>query len=264
MDKKFLDKLSAYMAQPEEKRDLMDGATMLLQLNRNRILNQNIVRNPQRHKERLFHELNKYLNIHSDNMTVQDIIEMEKQVPEIETTSLKKIEQSTDKSGAVALGQREDHDALPESIKALWVQNGEYAKRMKSLHEKLKLMSDMQPCDRYDTLKLLIDTDKKYRENWAKYDAYVIAPVQNDKGAKTDMQKVEGQTAQVDANRVSANRKYLSLNKGKLAAHKEKNDLPKYHTLLEKMQERYDELQTAGCSLDEKQLNELVALGLKA
>jgi len=256
MDKKFLDKLNAYMAKPEQERDLMEGATILLQMNRNRILHQNITRNPLRHKERLFHELAKLQKIYNEGMTITGIIEMEKQVPEIESTTLKAITESTEeKTGAIHLGKREDHEDLPESIKALWVQNGEYARLMKSLHEKLKLMANMLPCDRYETLQQLIETDKKYRVNWEKYDTYT--------GQANTPEDEQGKAQAIDANRVSANRKYISQNKGKVAKYKEAQDLPKYHALLEKIQERYDELKSAGCNLDEKHMAELVAIGIK-
>lgn len=255
MDKKFLGQLQAYLDKPEEERDLMVGSTMLLQLNRNRILHQNMARNPQKYAQRLFYELGKYLKIHSDNMTIDGIVEMEKLVPGIESSTLEQIRVVTDGEGTIALGKRADHVELPDSIKALWVQNGELARLMKSLHEKLKLMSDMPPCDRYESLKQLLDTDKRYRDNWAQYDAYT-------KHLKSP-EDVSGKVLTIDANRISANRKVLSLNKGKLTKLKESGDLPKYHALLEKTQERYDELKQAGCNLGENQMAELIAVGLK-
>lgn len=252
MDQQFTKNLQVYLSLPENERDIQQGATMLLQLNRNRVFFQNVIRRPETHKAKLFYELNKYLKIRLDGMTINGIVEMETQIiPQIENSTLNEIAQVTDpETGLIALGKRLDHDDLPESIKALWVENGELAKHMRSTHEKLKLMGDAPACDRYEVLKLLTDTDTKYRENWDKYDHYTP--------------KVESNSAPVDANRVSANRKYLSTNKKKLADLKEKQDMPKYYGLLEKMQARYNEILSAGCAIEEEQKAELVALGLKA
>lgn len=252
MDEKFTKSLQEYLNAPEDQRDVAEGAMMLLQLNRNRIFYQNVVRRPDTYKAKLFYELAKQLKIRLDGMTINGIVEMDQKIPAIENTSIKQIKDAVGTDGVITLGKRPDHDELPESIKALYIENGVLAKDMRSFHEKLKLMGEAPACDRYEVLKLLVDADTKYRTNWTKYDNY--KPGSGD----------DGKGEVVDANRVSANRKYLSLNKKKLGTLKEKQDLPKYHDLLEKMQVRYNELVIAGCALDPEKSKELVDLGLKA
>lgn len=69
------------------KRDLLKGAEMVLKLTRNRILFQNISRNPQKFASKIEYELNKYLKIRLDRKTIQDVVQMDKVlVPSVEKT----------------------------------------------------------------------------------------------------------------------------------------------------------------------------------
>ena len=80
------------------------------------------------------------------------------------------------------LGKREDHDLLPDEIKAKFVENLDLLRRMRELHLRLRTMSlDNASCpdsERYPFLKELIDLDKKLHKNWEEYDHYVISSPQ--------------------------------------------------------------------------------------
>lgn len=270
MDKEFTLKLQAYMNQPEQEREINEGATMLLQMNRNRVLFQNILRAPHRHKERLFSELNKFLKIRLDGMTIDGIVEMQKQIPEIESETIAKINlQTNNETGEIALGKRDDHDSLPEIIQALWVENGTLARRIKSLHEKLKLMEREKPCDRYEFLQELVTKDRKYRENWEQYDNYVLVTQKEDNGeVSSDQEKKENtkgtnETPADITKRISRNRKFISDNKGKLSELNTPETLVKYMELKQETQLRYDQLVQDGINVSDKQKAELSELGLK-
>ncbi len=75
-------------------------------------------------------------------------------------------------------GKRADHDALPDDIKAKYVENLSILQRMRELHLRLRSLSlDSATCpdsERYPFLKELISLDKKLQANWEAYDTYVI------------------------------------------------------------------------------------------
>ena len=92
---------------------------MVLKLTRNRILFQNISRNPQKFASKIEYELNKYLKIRLDRKTIQDVVQMDKVlVPSVEKTleTFKPAEISSDddvpQEAVIAKGKREDHDSL--------------------------------------------------------------------------------------------------------------------------------------------------------
>ena len=80
---------------------------------------------------------------------------------------------------AIRKGRRVDHDALPEDIQALYIENLHIIQRMRNLHAKLELLSvEHATCpdsERYPFLKELIALDKQYHENWNTDDHYVLS-----------------------------------------------------------------------------------------
>lgn len=247
------------------KRDLLKGAEMVLKLTRNRILFQNISRNPQKFASKIEYELKKYLAIRLDRKTLQDVIQMDKElVPSVEKTlvTYNPLEISSDddkpQEAVIAKGRREDHDSLPDDIRKLWEDNKNIYFRLKETFETLKTMRDAIPCDRYEYLKQLEELDTKYRDNMNRYDHYKPGK-QEEHGADNDSPEEPAEMAK----KVSAARGYLSDNKKKLAELKEADDLAKYEKLLAKMQAKYDFLITTGNNVSEDQVKALQDLGLK-
>ena len=80
------------------------------------------------------------------------------------------------------LGKREDHDSLPDEIKAKYVENLLLLQRMCELHLRLRSLSlenaTCQDSERYPFLKELISLDKKLHTNWEEYDHYIISSPQ--------------------------------------------------------------------------------------
>lgn len=265
IDDKLTTDMQGWLNTEPAKRDLLKGAEMVLKLTRNRILFQNISRNPQKFASKIEYELNKYLKIRLDRKTIQDVVQMDKVlVPSVEKTleTFKPAEISSDgdvpQEAVIAKGKREDHDSLPEDIQQLWESNKDIYFRLKETFETLKTMRDALPCDRYEYLKQLEELDTKYRDNMNKYDHYKPGE-QEGTGAEGESPEDPAEMAK----KVSAARGYLSDNKKKLAELKEADDLVKYEKLLAKMQAKYDFLISTGNNVSDDQVKALQDLGLK-
>lgn len=174
MDAKFTQAMQEWLNADSGSRSLVEGAELLLRINRNRWMYMYILRRGDEAK--LEYELRKHLQIRLDGLTRQDVARMEK-------TVLREAKESVDAGQPVidadkdrpqtqpAIGKRADHDRLPEDIQELYVRNGDVYFKMKNIFEELKKLRHAQPCDRYELLKQLGSLDKEYRANWQKYDA---------------------------------------------------------------------------------------------
>lgn len=192
MDHELTKKMRAWLETPEEQRDLEEGALFVLQLSNNRIMYQGFMRNLKRSAKMITYQLQKYYNFRVKDLTHHEVAEMIEQVKEIvEKDNLQAIPTSNkhaDATGdnpsqevvaAIRKGKRVDHDALPEDIQALYIENLNILQRMRNLHAKLEMLSvEHATCpdsERYPFLKELIALDKQYHENWNTYDHYVLS-----------------------------------------------------------------------------------------
>lgn len=176
IDPALTKQLQEWLDTPKSERDILAGAELLLSLNRNRALYNTVIRRPDKYAEKLEYELKKFLRIRLDGMTRAQIVELEAKVlPSAQQIIATDNELPT---ATKAKGRRQDHDLLPDHIKALWDDNFSLYKQINLLFEELKALNNAQPCDRYDKLQLLASADAKYRSNLKKYDEYVLAPAQ--------------------------------------------------------------------------------------
>jgi hypothetical protein len=264
MDDKLTEKIQAYLNQSPGERNIVDGATMLLSLNRNQLFFQKVIRKPDSFADKVAYELRKHLQIRLDRQTVKDVVRMNQTVLPAaqlvldEGAPIISTDEDTPQEAKIAKGKRADHDTLPEEIRLLWEENAELWYRIKELFEQLKAMEHATACDRYEYLKQLDESEKRYRANMQAYDSFVPGTAS---GEDEKQDKVEDDPATI-AKKVGAARKYLSDNKKKLADFKD-SDAKKYLALLAKVQERYDYLISTGNAIEAEQVNELAALGLK-
>lgn len=255
LDQEFTNDIQKWLDSPREQRDLAQGALMLLRLNRNRFLHAHIVRHYD--EERLEKELTKHLRIRLKGLTQRQVAEMEqREMPRIQRTieqggPATSDEEEEGEKPAPHRGKRADHDTLPEEVQDIYEKNGEIFRKMKQLYETLKKMENEQPCDRHEYLSILVSLDEQYRANWAEYDSWQPSDA-------TEEEPKNHQDAPATAKQISAARKYLSLNRPKLA------DLTgeAYEILLAKMQRRVDLILSAGESFDQTYQAELAELGL--
>lgn len=252
MDNNLTKQIQEWLDTPISERNISVGAEMLLKLNRNRILYQNIIRRGVKMMGKLEYELKKYHRMRIDNKTVADVVRLEKEV-------MPKVQKFVEEEPAKAehAGKRVDHDELPEEIQALWDENFEQYAKVKALFEELKAMANMEPCDRYEKLKLLDEAESKYRKNLADYDAYL----KENNFPKDDEVEDKAEDPVELATKINNSRKYISSNKDKLAALIEK-DQEKAESLRAKMQERVDTIQSAGVAFTPDQQTELESLGI--
>lgn len=176
MDKEFTNKLQTWLSLPREDRDWDEGALMLLQLTGNKIMYRNLSVNPEGKANFIEGKLQQYLEFRLAELTHEQVKEMEQQVTAIvkEHTEFKSDDNEAKNFKA---GKRADHDALPEDIQALYVENLDLVHRMRELHLKLRTMSTTDSTcadsDRYPFLKEFIKLDKKLHDNWNVYDHFV-------------------------------------------------------------------------------------------
>lgn len=176
MDKTFTDKLQTWLNQSREDRDWDEGALMLLQLTGNKIMYRNLSVNPEGKANFIEGKLQQYLEFRLAELTHEQVKEMQQAVEEMvkEHTEFKSDDNEAKNFKA---GKRADHDALPEEIQALYVENLDLVHRMRELHLKLRTMSTTDSTcadsDRYPFLKEFIKLDKKLHDNWNVYDHFV-------------------------------------------------------------------------------------------
>ncbi len=174
MDHKFTELIHQWLNTPENERDFTVGALYLLKLTGNQILYKNIVARPDRNRDILEYQLQKYYDFRVQALTHEQVEEMSAKV---ETIVAEHIPLASVADRQPQKGKREDHDLLPDEIKAKYVENLSLLQRMRELHLQLRSLSlENSSCpdsERYPFLKELIALDKKLHSNWEAYDHYV-------------------------------------------------------------------------------------------
>ena len=204
-DSQFTLKLQEWMNTPDSQKDWAAGALLLLQLSGNRIMYHNLSINPKGKAEFIKGQLKKYLNFRLQQLTHDEVEEMQQKVDEIVKNVIKPdavvVNLAPVDAGSTAVtpsianseasakgkseefaefkaGKRADHDLLPVEIQALYVENLDIINRMRELHLKLRTLSlENTTCpdsERYPFLKEIIALDKRRVANWDTYDHYVV------------------------------------------------------------------------------------------
>lgn len=177
MDHKFTQQIREWLEQPHDERDYSVGALYLLKLSGNQIMYRNLIANPSAKADFIEYQIQKYYNFRVQALTHEQVEEMAAQVKTIADEHHLTDDASTVPEDERRLGKREDHDSLPDEIKAKYVENLSLLQRMRELHLRLRTLSlDNSPCpdsERYPFLKELISLDKELHANWEEYDHYV-------------------------------------------------------------------------------------------
>lgn len=244
MDNALTQRIQDWLNGPQT--DINEGATLLLKLNCNRILYGNILRRPDKLHDKLVYELNKYLMMRLDGMTTQAVANLDAEVRKLPSPD--KLQQQETETGF-----RKDHDALPQSIKMLFIEAHNLLVDMRPLHERLKLMEKDKPCDRYPFLKELVAKHKKRRELLNAYDAYdnSSTPAQTEEETAPDKLKL-----------VSSARSYLSTNLPRLQRLIEEGRNEEADALRNKIRQRLATLNAADAEISDKVVDRLNAVGI--
>ena len=175
MDHKFTELIKQWLETPSDQRDYSVGALYLLKLSGNQIMYRNIVAQLDRRHDFVDYQIQKYYNFRVQALTHAQVEEMQQQVDVIVAEHISLAANADEHK----TGKRDDHDSLPDEIKAKYVENLSILQRMRELHLKLRSLSlDTAPCpdsERYPFLKELIDLDKKMHANWDEYDHFVAS-----------------------------------------------------------------------------------------
>ena len=183
MDEQFTNKIIAWLESPHEtEENIIEGATLMLQCNRNRVLYNNVIKKPFNFVDKFDYELHKHLRYRADHLTIEGVIKLDKEIvkPVEDTIAAgQPVDNDDDDNssdnevdGVARLGKRKDHDSLPDEITLLWTENAARYKKIKQLYETLKTMTDAQPCDRYEYLKPLKELYDAYHRDMEIYDNY--------------------------------------------------------------------------------------------
>ena len=199
MDNKFTELIKQWLETPSNQRDYSVGALYLLKLSGNQIMYRNIVAQLDRRHDFVDYQIKKYYNFRVQALTHAQVEEMQQQVDVIVAEHISLAANADEHK----TGKRDDHDSLPDEIKAKYVENLSILQRMRELHLKLRSLSlDTAPCpdsERYPFLKELIELDKKMHANWEEYDHYVIGTSEEERGTN----KPKARTAQKKKSRSS-------------------------------------------------------------
>lgn len=199
MDHKFTELIKQWLETPSNQRDYSVGALYLLKLSGNHIMYRNIVAQLDRRHDFVDYQIQKYYNFRVQALTHAQVEEMQQQVDVIVAEHISLAANADEHK----TGKRDDHDSLPDEIKAKYVENLSILQRMRELHLKLRSLSlDTAPCpdsERYPFLKELIELDKKMHANWEEYDHYVVGTSEEERGTR----KPQARTAQKKKSRSS-------------------------------------------------------------
>jgi len=176
IDLELTPKIKEWLDTEPSKRDLQAGATLLLQVTRNKILYANVSRNLRYHAGVIEYNLQKIYKQRLADITHEQVADMMVQVNAIaKSRGLENVEPSN--RTEFQRGKRADHEQLPAEVQQLYVDNADILKRMRDAHTKIRLISpENSTCpdsDRYPLAKYLIEQDNLYRSNWDKYDHYI-------------------------------------------------------------------------------------------
>ena len=173
MDNKFTELIKQWLETPSNQRDYSVGALYLLKLSGNQIMYRNVVAQLDRRHDFVDYQIQKYYNFRVQALTHAQVEEMQQKVDVIVAEHISLAANADEHK----TGKRDDHDSLPDEIKAKYVENLSILQRMRELHLKLRSLSlDTAPCpdsERYPFLKELINLDKKIHANWEEYDHFV-------------------------------------------------------------------------------------------
>ena len=232
------------------------GARLLLRCNSNRYMYNSLIKSWRMpsSKRTLVVELQKHLKIQLSGVTLAQIQEMQPKVDAIGEEVAK-----TEKSPTFR-GKRPDHEALPSNIQAIYKEVDNIRLKMRSLHERLKAMRNAPPCDRHEYTLQLIDLDKRYHEQWERYDHWKPDTAKAETPSPDNPVSEPQDTLAV----VSSCRSYISKNLSKLELlKKDPTKLSDYESLKMEISRRYKTAVSIGAEFKDAYRARLKELGIE-
>ena len=269
IDNSITKRLNEWLAKTDRtSEDVISGAMLLLQLNRNRQLFQTVMTNPKHFESTVVYELKKFVPIRQRGQTLEDVQNDAKQLlGELKTAVNEEPAENdrkddSEKDLPMHGGKRPDHDSLPDNIKAIWPQNAERWKKIKEAFETCKSLTE--PCDRYEYLKVLKETWYKYKSEFARYDDFIVE--NNDETVENDEDPAESAKAVTNArsylSKMLKDDKLLNMKKASLADGADEKAINAYHSSLQNTQDRVQLLLDKGEVIGDELRTKLVEAGV--
>lgn len=245
IDNTITKRLNEFLAKTERtSEDVISGATLLLQLNRNRQLFQTVMTNPKHFESTVVYELKKFVPIRQRGQTLEDVQNDARQLlGELKAAVNEEPAENDSKDDSeidlpMHGGKRPDHDSLPENIKAIWPQNAERWKKIKSLYN--TCLGITEPCDLAESLNTLKETWYKYKSEFARYDDFIVK--NNDETVENGEDPAESAKAVTNArsylSKMVKDDKLLNMKKASLADGADEKAINAYHSSLQNTQDR--------------------------
>lgn len=238
IDQKFTEELSKWLSTPRDERDVVAGAELLMRITGNRQFYATAIVRPHVVHDHVEYELKKHLAIRQEGHNVETLRNLERELlaecaeefgEEASTNELVQEEAAeATESDAYAVpgeapvvsstkrGRREDHDALPPEIQALYEDNATRYEQMRKVYQQLLSMADAQPCDRKEHIFQLEKLVKAWADAWAAYDRYDATAVSEDEATVEADAPSSTPDPSSFANKIAAAKRYLQKHRKKL------------------------------------------------
>lgn len=235
IDQKFTEELSAWLSTPRDERDVVAGAELLMRITGNRQFYATAIVRPHVVHDHVEYELQKHLAIRQEGHNVETLRNLERELLAecaeefgSEPSTNEPVEEETveaTEADAYAVpgeapvvsstkrGRREDHDALPPAIQALYEDNATRYDQMRKVYQQLLTMADAEPCDRKEHIFQLEKLVKAWSDAWAAYDRYDATAVADAAEDDTPSSTPDPSTL---ANKIAAAKRYLQKHRKKL------------------------------------------------
>lgn len=248
---------------------IIEGATLLLQCNPNRergIYN-SAMRRPKAMLPWIRTDLKKYYDIRQRGLTTPEVEKFNNETVALVEQTLKQAPEGVFDDDSVPTpaipelgtrGKRNDHDQLPEEIKAIWERNAERWKKMSRLHFQLAQMiakPDYAPCDGNELCYQLRQVDTDLRNDYQIYDSYAIEPAKPENSTDNSDGKGDGVDVFTDNVKTIQNaRTAISRGLGRKTPHTEDS--------LKKLQDAVNTLFTLKQTIKPETMDKLKAVGI--
>ena len=237
IDQKFTEELSKWLSTPRDERDVVAGAELLMRITGNRQFYATAIVRPHVVHDHVEYELQKHLAIRQEGHNVETLRTLERELlaecaeefgEEASTNEPVEEQAAEEAADAYAVpgeapvvsstkrGRREDHDALPPEIQALYEDNATRYDQMRKVYQQLLSMADAQPCDRKEHIFQLEKLVKAWADAWAAYDSYDATAVSEDEAAVEDDAPSSTPDPSSFANKIAAAKRYLQKHRKKL------------------------------------------------
>ena len=247
IDQKFTEDLSKWLSTPRDERDVVAGAELLMRITGNRQFYATAIVRPHVVHDHVEYELKKHLAIRQEGHNVETLRNLERELlaecaeefGEEEATAEPVEEQAAEEAAdayavpgeapvvsSTKRGRREDHDALPPAIQALYEDNATRYDQMRKVYQQLLSMADAQPCDRKEHIFQLEQRVKAWSDAWAAYDRYDATAVSEDESAAEDDAPSSTPDPSSFANKIAAAKRYLQKHRKKLRELEEADAAP--------------------------------------